>query len=865
MRFLIAIISVVFLSAAGFSVLLNAAEDEVLLPEDNISNVLNAETACTNTARDHEVSGTDTVGITRSFGNLPLYFIENQGQLDENVDYYLKGADKTLYFTSEGITFVLTGKDNGERRRWVVKLDFVGADAVTPQGADQQEAVFSYFKGKPEDWHTGIPTFSKLVYEDLWPGIDLVYSGTVNELKYEFIVQPGADPHAIAFAYRGVEEVLLNDDGTLQVTTPAGGFEDGVPYAYQEIGGEQVEVAMSYAPQVQSEENVLRFGFDIGDYDTSVPLVLDPVILVYCGYIGGSGGWEYCQGVAVDDQERAYVVGWTDSDENTFPVEGGPDITFNGGGSPYYSDAFVARVKANFEELEYCGYIGGSAYDRGHGIVVDDQHRAYIVGTTVSDESTFPVKNGPDLTHNGHGDAFVACVMADGSDLEYCGYIGGSGSDEGHGIALDKDQSDYHVYVTGETDSYESTFPVLVGPDLTYNGGSTVDPRDAFVACVKDDGSGLEYCGYIGGTENDRGFSVAVDERDRAYVTGCASSDENSFPVIAGPYLTYKGGLHDAFVARVTDDGSALEYCGYIGGNENESASGIAVDSVDCSYVTGITYSDESSFPVTVGPDLIHSGDSDAYVAKVTADGADLEYCGYIGGAHYDTANGIALDHNFCVYLTGETGSDESSFPVLVGPDLTYNGNADAYVARVNPAGDGLVFCGYIGGANLDYTYGIAVDDNSNVYVGGQTNSDEGNPPGSNFPVLVGPDLTYNGGTLDTFVAKVKQDFGFHLSISPDPLQGGKPAWFYITGGQTNTQTYLAYSVHGPGSTWVPLLHVTLGLSNPRPVPNGSGTTDSQGSWTFIIPKIPKVPGLSIWFQAAQPGQVSNVVETTIQ
>jgi len=851
MRSFIVAVSAFLVSLIWFSLSLDAAEEEVLPLSDDITNALNKE-ACT----------------TRTFSNLPLYFIENQGQLDEQVDYYLKGADKTLYFTSEGITFLLKGEFGGEIQRWVVKLDFVGANCVTPRGAEKQEAVFSYFKGRREDWHTGIPTYSKLVYKDLWPGIDLVYSGTVNELKYEFIVQPGTDPQAIAFAFRGADEVLLNADGSLQVSTPAGGFEDGVPYAYQDIDSEQVEVAMSYAPRGRTDDGTFLYGFDIGDYDTSKILVLDPVVLVYCGYIGGSGGWEYCQGVAVDDQKRAYVVGWTDSDEgnppgSNFPVVVGPDLTFNGGGSPYYSDAFVARVKPDFTELEYCGYIGGSAFDRGHGIVVDDEYRAYIVGTTVSDESTFPVKNGPDLTHNGHGDAFVARVNPDGNDLEFCGYIGGSHSDEGHGIALAKDQLDYRVYVTGETDSDEgnppgTNFPVKVGPDLTYNGGSSVDPRDAFVACMMAETLEIKYCGYIGGTENDRGFGVAVDQSYRAYVTGCASSDENSFPVIVGPDLIYNGGLHDAFVACVTADGSYFEYCGYIGGIDNESGSGVAVDQNDRAYVAGFTLSDEMTFPVRVGPDLEHNGDQDAYVARILPDGSSLEYCGYIGGISRDNSNGIALDQNFCAYVTGTVNSDETTFPVLVGPDLTYNGNGDAYVARVNAAGDGLIFCGYIGGANLDYTYGIAVDDNSNVYVGGQTNSDEI----SNFPVLVGPDLTYNGGTLDTFVAKVVQT-NFHLTIVPDPLQGGQPATFYVTGGKPDKiMTYLVYSVTGEGSTWVPLLNVYLGVKNPHPFANAK--TDDLGNWTYSR-TIPNVPGLTVWIQAAQENQVTNVVETTIQ
>ena len=619
------------------------------------------------------------------WGEMPLYFIANQGQLDSRVAYYVQGRDKTLYFTPAGVTFALTDltpapeptltkagrsadpsslhpEERGEPRdRWIVKLDFVDANSVRPGGQNQTEAVISYFKGSRDEWRTGLPTYSRIVYPDLWEGIDLAYSGTVNRLKYEFVVQPGADPAAIRLAYRGAT-VQLNDAGQLEVGTSAGTFQDDAPVAYQEVDGERVPVAVSF-----TLDDGATYGFHLGAYDPTLPLVIDPAVLVYCGYIGGSST-DQGFSIAVDAAGNAYVVGLTLSTEATFPVTVGPDLTYNG--DP--RDTFVAKVKADGMGLVYAGYIGGSGNDRGRGIAVDSAGNAYVTGFTNSTQATFPVTVGPDLTYNGGDyDVFVAKVKADGTGLAYSGYIGGTGSDElgfGSGIAVD---TAGNAYVTGYTDSTQATFPVTVGPDLTYNGGGS----DAFVAKVKADGTGLAYAGFIGGSAYEDGYGIAVDSAGNAYVTGYTASTEATFPVTVGPDLTYNGGYHNAFVAKVKANGMGLDYCGYIGGSGWDYAYGIVVDTAGNAYVTGYTTSTEATFPVAVGPDLTFNGDYDAFVAKVKANGMGLDYCGYIGGSGDDSGSGIAVDSAGNAYVVGQTTSTQATFPVTSGPDLTYNGD----------------------------------------------------------------------------------------------------------------------------------------------------------------------------------------------
>ena len=726
--------------------------------------------------------------LISDFGKVPIYFVPNRGQTDDRVTFYVQGGDKTVYFAPDGVTFAMSYPVRSEiernPERWVVKLDFLGARKdVKPEGLEKTGAVISYFRGKPEEWKTGLSAYSGIIYPDLWPGIDLVYKGDMDRLKYEFIVHPGADPAKIKLAYRGTERVAVTEEGRLEVKTPAGGFEDDIPIAYQEVDGKQVDIQVTYSledpavtknPSIVSgsgvrlstdpEGRTYSYGFVLGGYDRSRALVIDPTMLVYCGYIGGSSGQDFGYAIAIDGSGNAYITGLTESDESSFPATVGPDLTYNGN-----QDAFIAKVSSSGTGLVYCGYIGGINNDGGYGIAVDDSGNAYVSGSTESTEATFPVTIGPDLTHNGGSDAFVAKVNSSGTDLVYCGYIGGSGGDYEDDIAVD---GWGNAYVTGFTNSTEATFPVTIGPDLTHNGGF-----DTFVAKVDSSGTGLVYCGYIGGSADDWYSHIAVDGSGNAYITGMTRSNQVTFPVVLGPDLTFNGDIHigdiDIYVAKVDSSGAGLVYCGYIGGSDWEYFGDIAVDDSGNAYVVGQTMSTQATFPVTVGPDLTQNGADDVFIAKVNSSGTGLVYCGYIGGSGGDTEPSVAVDKSGNAYVSGLTCSNESDFPVVEGPDPTSNGGwGDGFVAKVASSGTALVYCGYIGGSGDDQCYGIAVDGLGNAYVTGITNSDQ-----SSFPVYQGPDLTYNGGG-DAFIAKVGDIPGPPITfLQPDSANAGDPGF----------------------------------------------------------------------------------------
>jgi hypothetical protein len=793
-----------------------------------------------------------------AFATLPLYFVENQGHVDARVAYYVHGRDTTFYFTSEGVTIALTGAaavpqrgtsmsrsewafapitDREEaRRRWAVKLDFVGANPkVRVDAHDQTSAVVSYFKGPREQWKTGLKTYGRLVYRDVWPGIDAIFTGTATRLKYAFLIHPGADPERIRLAYRGATSVTLTGAGELDVNTPVGGFRDEKPYAYQEVDGQRAEVAADYALDRRARNGVQGYHFNLGFYDRSLPLVLDPAI-AYAGYIGGASE-DAGFGIAVDGLGNAYITGATHIDSaTTFPATVGPDLTHNGG----QYDAFVAKVNAAGTGLVYAGYIGGNSDDFGFGIAVDAAGNAYVAGNTYSSQATFPATVGPDLTYNGDQDVFIAKVNAVGTGLVYAGYIGGSGRESGGafvGIAVD---ATGNAYVTSSTSSSEATFPATVGPDLTYNGGF-----DAFVAKVNAAGTGLAYAGYIGGADSDAGNDVAVDALGNAYVTGRTASSETTFPATVGPDLTFNGaggfGAGDAFVAKVNAAGTGLAYAGYIGGDLDDVGYGIAVDALGNAYVSGGTESSQTSFPATVGPDLTFNGGTggsipffaDAFVAKVNAAGTGLAYAGYIGGSGDEVGYGIAVDSLGNAYVTGGTESSEATFPVTAGPDLTFNGTSgdpdrldDAFVAKVNAAGTGFAYAGYIGGSNDEEGFGIAVDGQGNAYVTGRTASSE-----ATFPVTVGPDLTWNGGD-DAFVAKITSDIAPPATLTLDPVADTN------TVGDTHCVTATVKDASGN-----PVPNVTVRFTVTGSVTtSGSATTDANGEATFCYTG-PPLPG----------------------
>jgi Ca2+-binding RTX toxin-like protein len=679
--------------------------------------------------------------VRSSLAAQPLAFVENRGQLDDGISFYTQGSSVPVSFTTARAEFSLAAKNGPSVVPRRIAMEFPGAASVEPVGLDRTSTRVSYFKGARASWRTGIPTYSGIVYRDLWPGIDLIFSGDDGGLKYGFVVRPEADPDVIRVAYRGATTLSVTSAGRLQVETAAGTLFEEAPSSYQVVGGRREAVPTSFVPLPRAE--VPSYRFRLGAYDGTEPLTIDPEI-AYAGYIGGAGT-DIARDITIDAAGNAYIAGVTSSLQGTFPAKGGPDATYNGGAS----DAFVAKLDPS-GTLVWASYVGGAEEDAGWGVGVDAGGNVYVVGITYSSQATFPVTVGPDLTYNGAGDAFVAKINATATDLVYSGYVGGAGTEEDFFVGgLGGDVSPAgEFYVAGITYSSQATFPETIGPDVTYNGEG-----DAFVAKVAASGSGLVYAGYIGGAGPDGGIAIDVDQSGAAYVGGGTYS--GNFPTNVGPDLTYNGN-GDAFAAKIDPFGAALVYAGFVGGSENDNGQAITADADGAAYLVGNTFSNEATFPTKTGPDTSSNGGGDQFIVKVRPPGSGFAYAGFIGGSDYEVVfagglMGVAVDAGGNAYVVGQTHSSQADgFPVKAGPDLTFNGDRDAYIAKVVAAGTGFAYAGYIGGASSEDVGDVAVNGAGDAYVAGATRSSQ-----ATFPVRVGPDLSYNGGDSDAFVVKV--------------------------------------------------------------------------------------------------------------
>jgi hypothetical protein len=604
----------------------------------------------------------------------------------------------------------------------VFSLDFLGANSQPAiEGSDKDSAVVNYFIGNdPEKWRSSIPTYSELIYQNIYPNIDLRLYGSGGRLRYDFIVKPGGTPDDIALAYRGIDSLAIID-GELVVGTAFGDMVQSQPYIYQQIGDEVVEVEGGF--RLGSDN---AYGFYIAAYDAGYPLIIDPV-LAYSTCLGGSGN-DIGYGMAVDSSGCAYVTGETGSDD--FPTQN----PYQGYQGPQdYSDVFVAKLSAAGNSLIYSTYLGGSGNDIGYGIAVDSSGCAYVTGYTNSDD--FPTQNPYQDTLQGDRDAFVTKLSAAGNSLVYSTYLGGTSEEYGYGIAVD---SSGYAYVTGTT--YSDDFPTQNPYQDTLQGD-----RDAFVTKLSAAGNSLAYSTYLGGTSGDYGYGIAVDSSGCAYVTGDTSSDD--FPT-NNPFQQNRAGGWDIFVTKLSADGNSLVYSTYLGGgSHHDLGRSIAVDSSGCAYVTGYTYSTDFPTQNPIQPNNAGTlGIPDAFIAKLSAAGNSLVYSTYLGGSGYDGGQGIAVDPSGCAHVTGYTDSDD--FPTQ-DPYQGYQGNADAFVAKLSAAGNSLVYSTYLGGSSGEMVGGIAVDSSGCAYVTGSTNS-------ADFPIQ-NPYQGYQGEDIygDAFIAKL--------------------------------------------------------------------------------------------------------------
>jgi hypothetical protein len=674
--------------------------------------------------------------VSQAYGQLPLSFEANQGQADCQVNFLSHGSGYSLFLTPTQAMLDLnqgSGVSGQASADNVLTMQLVGSNpAAQAVGRLQLPGVSNYLVGNDTaQWHTNIPNYAKVEYQNVYPGVNVVYYGNnQHQLEYDFVLAPGANPQSIQLSFQGAQGMHLDAQGDLVLHTSAGDVAEQAPVLYQDSNGVRQNVPGQYVLEGNGQ-----VGIAVGAYDTTRPLVIDPTYsLVYSTYLGGSYGNTHGFGIAVDSAGNAYVTG--DAWSRTFPTTRGVLHTKGGGGT----DAFITKFNAAGTALVYSTYLGGSGNDFGRSIAVDSSGNAYVAGYTTS--ANFPTHNAYQSTSGGGADnAFLVKLNATGSALLYSTYLGGGDDDKAYGLALDGSGDAYLSGTAGSTN-----FPTTPGAFQT-SGSSN---HTLFVAKLNPAASGaasLVYSSYLSGTELISTFvwgvhNIAVDSLGNAYVTGQAV--DSSFPTTTGAYLTTSG--QGAFVTEFNAAGSGLVYSTYLNNVAARGSYGeaIAVDAAGEAYVTG--YGGVPTTPGAYQP--IGSG---VFLTKLNSAGSALIYSSFLN-TYVGLGNAVAVDGSGNAYVTGYTQS--SAFPTAnTNIQTTYGGANDGFAAEFNPSLSGaasLVYSTYLGGNGNDAGTGIAVDSSGNAYVTGYTGS-------SNFPTTPGAFQTQepNGRYYAAFVTKI--------------------------------------------------------------------------------------------------------------
>jgi hypothetical protein len=610
----------------------------------------------------------------------------------------------------------------------LLRMKFVGANP-RPEIVGERElrGKVNYFVGRdPSRWRAGVPTFAGVRYRNLYRGVELVYHDDGGgRLEYDFVLAPGADYRAVRLRFEGAERLSVGAGGELLLHTKAGTLTQSKPFVYQQVGGERREVEGAYVLRRGGRE----VGFRLGAYDRGAPLVIDPVLvystyfppgermavdaaggvyvvgtsegvpvtptpgafqterrgvgdafvakldasgteLAYVTYLGGSqggpsGGPEYGQDIAVDSSGAAYVTGVTYSTD--FPLANAFQTTFGG-----VADGFITKLNPSGSALVYSSYLGGADSEWSRSVAVDAAGSAYVYGDTASND--FPVKNALQASKKGAADFFLTKVAPGGSSLAYSTYLGGGDSETGFlgDIAVDASGS---LYVAGT--SYSNDYPVTPGTFRTRaNSGAESFAPDAVVSKLSPDGAALLYSTYLGGTNSEFVYALAVDAAGQAHVAG--TTDSKDFPVQSALQPDSRDPQGDGFVSKLNAAGTGLVYSTYLSGTPpqcglfnlfgivlcgGEAASGVALDAAGNAYVTGNTVSENFPAPVNALQSKL-AGVYDAFLIKFDPAGQAL-YSTYLGGSSYDYGLDVQTDAAGTAYVLGLT--DSNDFP-LVNP-----------------------------------------------------------------------------------------------------------------------------------------------------------------------------------------------------
>lgn len=767
-----------------------------------------------------------SVNSCEVFFGRPLIFTQNIGQWPDSILYNAMDGKTSFWFTRGGFyqyaietpleqtdgCGTIEPKDHplSAPKFMLVKTSFVGSSgALAVDGSNRCGHSTNYFIGNdPSKWYRDVPSFFEIYYTGLYAGIDVRMYGSGGRLEYDLIVAPGADYTQIEMQIDGANEVRLDESGQLLAITELGTIITRNPIVYQVENGGRRSIRATF---VETGPN--RFAFSVSDHSPLLALVIDPIV-DYSTYLGGDSG-DQIGAIAVNAANEIFVTGFTssadfpvadpiESDENGFDVfvskisssggslvystylggdagDVGNAIKVNVAGNAFIAgntgstdwpllnqyqtdqadvDAFVAKLSPTGNSLVYSTYLGGNAADEGNDLALDSADNAFVTGKTSSTD--FPTVS-PIQTDSPDFDVFVTKISPTGSTLLYSTYLGGSSTDQGNGIAVDKMG---YAYVTGVTASIN--FPTL-------NPLQTNQPlADAFVTRLEPSGSTLAFSTYIGGLGDEGARRMAVDNLGNAYIVG--SSGSSNFP-LQDPWRAISEG-DEGFVTKLSTSGSGILFSTFLGGDSVDSPQDVVVDAMGDIYVAGSTSS--TDFPTLYA----YQGDQpvgDAFMTKFSGSG-DLLFSTYLGGNSQDGAEAIAIDDSGNAYIAGGTLS--TNFPTL-NPLYTNLATDDAFITKMrlgDQDGDGVVD----GADNCPFTYNP-----------GQLDSDF--------------DGTGDACDVDSFLVQLIDTAAVYSLVQAD-MDGDNRADFVFTGADVGDSLMIAYG-RADGTLDAPIGYAVLPLA----------------------------------------------------
>lgn len=650
-------------------------------------------------------------------GASPVTFLQNKGQLNNDILFQSISTSVNVYFLRDGLSFALPGEEEEDSTGkeayscLVWNMKFANASPLMNiTGKNEQQTKLSFLYGNDSSkWVIHPPEYSALHYNNIYPGIDLIYYGAESNLKCDYILHPGAAVQTITAFFEGVQRLSVNDKGELEIATPWNVQLQKAPVAWQVIHGKKKLVKVRYALM-----NDTTFGFRIeGNYNPAFDLIIDPLFEFIFGSFtkatGISNNINYCFANATDASGNVYLTGMVDG---TYPTTAG---AYSGPGA-IVPEIFVSKFSKDGSSLIYSTYISGTSSEVGLGIAVDASGRAYITGYAESNftgTSAFPTTASayqPVIYPFGGADAILTVLNAGGTGLVYSTYLGGSNNDYGYSIALDNAGM---AYITGYASSDNASLPAKATTISSAPG-----TQNAFIAKFDISQTGpfsLVYLARMGGNGYGSGRSIAVNSAGNAFITGSYQQFSTSppFPATTGAYNnTYNSGSDNmmAFAAKLSSSLPVdFDYCTFIAAGIGNA---ISVDPLtNEAYIAGSTRT--FAFPVTPGvvqpvhgQDALANGNSDAFVTKLNASGNALVYSTFIGGEGDDYGTGIDINSAGEAYISGTC---EITFPVSPGAFQSVPGGGpgdyDYFTAHLN---DGATSygCGgatYIGGNDMDY------------------------------------------------------------------------------------------------------------------------------------------------------------------